>query len=146
MMERPADASATERAAPATTVGIVVVTHGESGAAMLAAAEQVAGPMSYVRAVGVPIGATLSTVQGQIDRAVAELGAAEVLFLVDLGGSTPANVCCKSCGGHAVVLSGVNLPMLFKLATADKSRGARSLAAELAATGTKSISVREEGS
>jgi len=52
----------------------------------------------------------------------------EVLFLTDLEGSTPYNLCCKRCEGKSVVLSGMNLPMLFKLATADRKHGALPLA------------------
>ena len=73
----------------------------------------------------------------------APLAATEVVFLVDLGGSTPANLCCRQCGGHSAVVSGLNMAMLFKLATADRAAGARHLADELAASGAKSIGVIE---
>ena len=66
----------------------------------------------------------------------------EVLFLADLEGSTPYNLCCKRCGGQSVVLSGMNLPMLLKLATANRKNGALTLAEELRATGLKSIHIR----
>ena len=54
---------------------------------------------------------------------VDDLHADEVLFLTDLEGSTPYNLCCKRCGGKSVVLSGMNLPMLMKLATANREHG-----------------------
>ncbi|HWE26942.1 MAG TPA: PTS fructose transporter subunit IIA, partial [Polyangia bacterium] len=65
----------------------------------------------------------------------------EVLFLTDLEGSTPYNLCCKKCGGRSVVLTGMNLPMLFKLATAKRDQSALTLAEELQATGVKSIHI-----
>jgi hypothetical protein len=46
------------------------------------------------------------------------------------------------CVGRSVVLSGMNLPMLFKLATADRAHGALPLAEELRTTGLKSIHIR----
>jgi mannose/fructose-specific phosphotransferase system component IIA len=126
-------------------IGIILVTHGEAGAAMLRAAEQKTGPISGVRAVAVAPAETPLSVAERIEAAVAELGADEVLFLVDLGGSTPFNLCCRACRGNSVVVSGMNLPMLFKLATASRGGGIRQLADELAATGAKSITVRGDG-
>ena len=123
--------------------GVIVVTHGEAAAAMLHAAERVVGPLSDVRALGVEVGEPMPVTRDRIEQVVRALGVEEVLFVVDLGGSTPANLCCGSCAGHSVVLSGLNLPMLFKLATADRDHGARHLADELASTAHKSISVRE---
>ena len=123
--------------------GVIVVTHGEAGAAMIAAAREKIGALPLVAAVGVQLDEEAGAVMRHIEEAVTQLHADDVVFLVDLGGSTPFNLCCKSCGGHSVVVSGVNLAMLFKLSTADRSAGARHLAEELVATGTKSISIRE---
>ncbi len=126
-------------------IGIIVVTHGEAGGAMLRAAEQKVGALADVRALAVAVDETPASVEGRIERTVEELHADEVLFLVDLGGSTPFNLCCRHCCGRSAVLSGINLPMLFKLATADRTHGVRALAEELARTGAKSISVRQGG-
>jgi D-glucosaminate-specific PTS system IIA component len=119
----------------------VLVTHGAAGAAMLAAAEKVVGALPGVVAVSVAPLESKASVEQKIEAAVGEVGGGEVLFLVDLSGSTPFNLACRACGGAAV--SGMNLPMLFKLATADRTVGARALAEELAQTGKKSIQVRE---
>jgi mannose PTS system EIIA component len=124
-----------------TTTAVIVVTHGESGKAMLAAAEKLVGGLPAVRAVRVETGEPREELEHRIEAAVTEIGATEVLFLVDLYGSTPARLCCRACAGHSMVLTGVNLAMLFKLATVDRHASARDLAAELAATGTKSIQV-----
>jgi mannose/fructose-specific phosphotransferase system component IIA len=123
--------------------GIVVVSHGESGEAMVRAAEKVVGPL-HVRAVTVPIGETREATTDHIEEACHELNSDELLFLVDLEGSTPFNVCQKRMG-RCVVVSGVNMPMLFKLATVDRDRAAREVAEELAATGQKSIHIRGNG-
>jgi mannose/fructose-specific phosphotransferase system component IIA len=123
--------------------GVIVVTHGDAGAAMIAAAEQKVGHISSIAAVGVRLEDTATDVKRRLDEAVDGLHVKEVVFLVDLGGSTPFNMCCRSCAGHSVVVSGVNLPMLFKLSTVDRESGARQLAEELVKTGTKSIGLRE---
>jgi len=44
-----------------------------------------------------------------------------------------------------VVLSGVNMPMLFKLATANREQSAADLAEELKATAVKSIHIQKGG-
>lgn len=128
-------------AAADRTTAVIVVTHGESGREMLATAEKLVGRLPAVRAVRVETGEPPGEVERRIDAAVTEIGGTEVLFLVDLFGSTPARLCCKTCGGHSTVVTGVNLAMLFKLATVDRHHSPSELAAELAATGTKSIQV-----
>ena len=123
--------------------GVIVVTHGYSGAEMLRAAEQKVGhALEGVATIGVVGDEPVAAVQQRLDQAVRELHVDDVVFLVDLGGSTPFNLCCGNCRGQSAVVSGVNMPMIFKLSTVDRSHGARHLADELAASGKKSISVR----
>jgi len=119
---------------------IVVVTHGSAGADMVDAAERMVGTLD-VHTIAVPIGEAKTRTQERIEEAVRESDAEEVLFLVDLEGSTPY-LCCRTCGGRSVVLTGMNMPMLFKLATADRAQGAIPLAEELLATAVKSIHIR----
>lgn len=126
------------------STGVVIVTHGDAGPRMVEAVERVVGKLD-VRTVTVPIGEATPETEDHLERAVVELDADEVLFLVDLEGSTPFNLCCRRCGGRSVVLSGMNLPMLFKLATANRAHGAEALAEELRATGLKSIHIRAGG-
>lgn len=123
--------------------GVILVTHGDAGTAMLEAAQKVVGPLPLVSAVGVPLGEKVSDVQHRIEDAVVHMETQDVLFLVDLGGSTPANLCCKQCGGHGVVVSGLNMAMLLKLATSDRGQGARLLADDLVASAAKAIRVSE---
>ncbi len=122
-------------------VGIVVVTHGDAALSMVEAAERVVGSLG-VRTLTVRIGEAREETERRLQEELRSVGADEVLFLVDLEGSTPFNLCCRRCSGPSVVLSGMNLPMLFKLATADRLAGAAVLAEELRATGIKSIHIR----
>ena len=120
---------------------VVLVTHGEAGQAMVAAAEKLCGPIPQLCTVRMETGEAQASLQERLEEAVRNLGSNQVLFLVDLFGSTPMRLCCKSCGGQSAVVTGVNLAMLFKLATADRSTPARDLAAMLAQTGAKSIQI-----
>jgi mannose/fructose-specific phosphotransferase system component IIA len=124
-----------------STAGVIVITHGNAAENMVDAVERVVGKLD-VRTISVRIGEPRSETESHIESVVDELHADEVLFLTDLEGSTPYNLCCKKCGGTSVVLSGMNLPMLMKLATANRALGALTLAEELRATGLKSIHIR----
>jgi PTS system mannose-specific IIA component len=105
---------------------------------MVDAVERMVGRLG-VETVVVPIGERSDETDRHLDEAIARLHAAELVFLVDLEGSTPFNLCYRRDPQHSVVLTGMNLPMLLKLATADRTLGARHLAEELQATGKKSI-------
>jgi PTS system mannose-specific IIB component len=121
-----------------------VVTHGDAAVSMVEAVERVVGQL-HVQTVTVQVGEPRGETETRLEEAVESLHTDEVLFLVDLEGSTPFNLCCKRCGGQSVVLTGMNLPMLFKLATVDRHLSAAELAEELRATGMKSIHVRSGG-
>src|SRR5436305_1444517 len=109
--------------APLTAV--VVVTHGRAGADMLDAAQQILHiQLPLVVAVGINVEDGISIVDSKINQAVEALGVKsweDVLFLVDLVGSTPARLCCGKCVDKGHVVTGLNMPMLVKLATADRS-------------------------
>jgi len=124
-----------------STTGVIVITHGNAAEDMVDAVERVVGKLD-VRTISVRIGEPRTETESRLEKVVDELHAEEVLFLTDLEGSTPYNLCCKRCGGKSVVLSGMNLPMLMKLATANRAHGALMLAEELQATGLKSIHIR----
>ncbi len=124
--------------------GVVVITHGNAAEDMVEAAERVVGKLD-VRTISVRIGEPRAETESHIETVVGGLDTDEILFLTDLEGSTPFNLCCRKCCGRSVVLSGMNLPMLFKLATADRQHGALPLAEELRATGLKSIHIRGSG-
>ncbi len=121
-----------------------MVTHGDAAVSMVEAVERVVGNL-HVQTVTVRVGEPRGETENRLEHAVEALHADEVLFLVDLEGSTPFNLCCSRCGGNSVVLTGMNLPMLFKLATVDRHKSAFALAEELRATGMKSIHVRAGG-
>ncbi len=127
-------------------IGVVLVSHGRGAPAMLEAVERVVGPLPAVTTVSIDPTESGDQVAAHIESAAHTLDLEQgVVFLVDLGGSTPFHACCHACSGNSAIVSGMNLPMLFKLATADRSGTPASLATELAATGQKSILVTRRG-
>ncbi len=122
---------------------VVLVTHGKAGADMVEAAQSFLHmKIPGLATVGVEPQDTSEAIDKKIDEALKSLLVSDredVLFLVDLVGSTPARLCCHKCSEQGHVVTGVNMPMLIKLATVDRQRGPVALGDDLVATGTKSI-------
>lgn len=135
----------------AARVGVLVVAHGGSASPLLEAARAIAGAEVFEDVE------TLDAGDGrkpELDRAVEEALARldhgrGVLVITDLFGASPCNCSRKELGGHrnGVLLSGLNLAMLCKLAHLDRrTLSALELANKVAETGRKSVSVHENPS
>jgi len=101
--------------------GVVIVVHGAYGRQLLEAAAGLVGPLS-VEVVEVMPGVTREEITRQVAEAAARQDrGAGVVLLVDICGSTPANVCLEHMAAHesTAVATGLSLAMLLKLATAD---------------------------
>ncbi len=116
---------------------VILITHGDAGRAMVAAVEQFVGPVDVIVAE-IEVTSGKSTMTTAIEGISDRLTGQPALFLVDLDGSTP----CRLCQEHGVVVTGVNLPMLMKLATCDRTLSPAELARQLAQTGQRSILMR----
>src|SRR6187397_3039594 len=108
----------------------VIVTHGHLAGELLAAAEMIIGPISHIAAVSIgwhdDVDAARDEVQRAITRVSQERG---VLLLTDMFGGTPTNIASMFLEeGSVEVITGTNLPMVIKLATA----GAEDSMAEVA--------------
>jgi len=99
-------------------VGIVLVGHGDTASRLLAAAVGIV-PKALDGVVAVDAGAgETPTLSGDVCRVLDEVDhGAGVLVVTDLVGASPWGCVQRECGTHrAVVLSGLNLAMLLKLA------------------------------
>ena len=112
---------------------VLLVVNGNYGDALLEAAEVVVGGLD-VAVVELPCleeaAGRRAFDKGKIER---HCGTGEVLLLTDLLGSTPANVCLGLVAQNPgwEMLTGLNLPMLMKLATCDPRLNAAELARQL---------------
>lgn len=99
-------------------LGIVIVAHGGLARELLAAVEHVMGRLDGVRTISIAPdydrGAKAAEIRAAAD--AVDTGAG-VVVVVDLHGSSPANL-CQAVGGPAPrhILTGANVPMLLKLA------------------------------
>ncbi len=128
-------------------VGLVVAAHGRLAEELVATAEQIVGPISDVKTVGIEPGSTPEVIRKKMREAVHNLDSGEgVLVLADLFGGTP----CKESlmlvhREHLEVLAGVNLPMLLKAASLRKEHmPLPELALMLAAYTQKNITCASE--
>lgn len=98
-------------------VGVMVVTHGEFGSALLGAAQLILGEQPGCEAVSVVVGKGVEEIVVDLKNASTRLDSGlGVLILTDLFGGTPTTLSLSLLkGGNVEVVSGVNLPMLIKV-------------------------------
>ncbi|HSM13431.1 MAG TPA: PTS sugar transporter subunit IIA, partial [Thermoanaerobaculia bacterium] len=108
-------------------IGVLIVTHGRLSEEQLAAASTIAGELVGFRALALDWSEGIESARRRIADAVAELDAGDgVLVLTDMFCDTPSNAALSLRDpGKIEILSGVNLPMVVRLACT--SAGGRSL-------------------
>src|SRR5215203_3655338 len=101
-----------------TTVGVVVVTHGQLATELLNAAEMIVGDLPRFQAVSIGWHDDVTVAHAAIAAAIAKVDAGGgVLLLTDMFGGTPSNLAMAFLdAGRVEVVTGVNLAMLIKLA------------------------------
>jgi PTS system mannose-specific IIA component len=103
----------------ARRVAGVIVTHGHLAGELLAAAEMIIGPISFVTAVSIGWHDDVDAARDEVQRAISRVSQkAGVLLLTDMFGGTPTNIASMFLEEDKVeVVTGVNLPMVIKLAS-----------------------------
>src|SRR5215210_5560897 len=104
----------------AKRVAGVIVTHGNLAGELLASAEMIVGPISHIAAVSIGWHDDVDAARDEVQRAITRVSQKKgVLLLTDMFGGTPTNIASMFLEEGAVeVITGVNLPMVIKLATA----------------------------
>jgi mannose PTS system EIIA component len=126
-------------------VGVLVVTHGEFGAALLDAALMILGPQSGVAAVSVQVSKGVDEIVVALKAGVSSLDTGlGVIVLTDLFGGTPTTLSLSLFkSGNLEVVAGVNLPMLLKVLQA-RTLKLSELAAQAKSAGQQGIVVPGE--
>lgn len=99
-------------------IGVVVVTHGQLAAELVSAAETIVGDLPQMKAVSIGWHEDVQDARQEIGAAIAAVSGPEgVIIATDMFGGTPANLGITFLEtGKIEVVTGVNLPMLIKLA------------------------------
>jgi len=103
----------------AKRVAGVIVSHGQLASELLAAAEMIIGPISHIAAVSIGWHDDVDAARDEVQRAITRVSqGGGVLLLTDMFGGTPTNIASMFLEeGVIEVVTGVNLPMVIKLAT-----------------------------
>ena len=99
-------------------IGILIVTHYQLADEFLRAVELIQGDLGHFRAVGLDPNEAPEEMHAKIEKALGEVSSGDgVLILVDMFGGTPSNLSMSFLEeGSVEVVTGLNLPMLVKLA------------------------------
>ncbi len=124
-------------------IGIVIVTNGNLGQEMLVNAEQIVGRLKWALSVPVTDG-EYRFLKDRICEAVSQVDTGSgVIVITDVQGSSSFNLCEMACSGSDhVIISGVNMPMLLKLAKVRRMKLPEAAKA-VAEAGRKYITVLE---
>jgi len=128
-------------------IGVVVVTHGQLAAELVNAAEAIVGDLPRFAAVSIGWHDDTDDAREEIRQAIARLqGESGVLVLTDMFGGTPTNLGLSFVEPDRVeVVTGVNLPMLIKLASLRPAQPELLVVArELRETGRNAIHVASD--
>ncbi|WP_419662745.1 fructose-specific phosphotransferase enzyme IIA component [Desulfosarcina variabilis str. Montpellier] len=125
-------------------IGVLVVTHCHLGDALLEAVDFILGERpEAMAAVSIDLNENADKLRNKLADAIKKLKNDEgTLILTDMFGGTPSNLSYSFLEeGRIEVVSGVNLPILIRAASARKNQSLAELAANIEAFGKKSISM-----
>ena len=127
-------------------IGVVIVTHYRLGEEFLQALRLIVPDPPAFEAVSIDPKQSVEEMRRAIAQALAKVERGQgVLVLTDMFGGTPSNIALSFLDEHRVeVVTGVNLPMLIKLATFGEEKPLEELAAFIKSYGQRNISVASE--
>jgi PTS system mannose-specific IIA component len=127
-------------------VGVLIVSHYRLGEEMLQALRLIVPDGPTFHAVGIDPRQTVEEMRSSIAKALDQADQGEgVLVLTDMFGGTPSNISLSFLGERRVeVVTGINLPMLIKLATLTEEKPLEELAPFIKQYGQRNISVASE--
>ena len=127
-------------------IGVVVVTHGQLATELVNAAEMIVGDLPRFTAVSIGWHDDVNDAREDISQAIERVRGEEgVLLLTDMFGGTPSNIGMTFLEADRLeVITGVNLPMLIKLASLRRSSNLLAVAKEMRDHGRNAIWVASD--
>jgi PTS system mannose-specific IIA component len=127
-------------------IGVVVVTHGQLATELVNSTEMIVGDLPRFAAVSIGWHEDTHDARGAIEQAIARVDQGKgVLVLTDMFGGTPSNLAMTFLGENKVeVITGVNLPMLIKLAGLIEKADLLGVAREMREQGKNAIWVASD--
>jgi PTS system mannose-specific IIA component len=127
-------------------IGVLIVTHKELAEALISVCDLIMGRQEGMAAVSLDPEAQPEASRKQIKKALAQVNNGQgVIILTDMLGGTPSNLSLAFLQeGSVEVVSGVNLPMLMKLAHLREGKDLGEVASALRQSGQQGITVASE--
>ena len=127
-------------------VGALVVSHGHLAQELVASAEMIVGEISHIQAVSIGWHDDVNDARRDIEKRLAEVDAGTgVLILTDMFGGTPSNIAYSFHDpGKVDVVTGVNLPMIIRIAGQKEGEKLEMLARAVRDQGRSSIAMGSE--
>lgn len=122
-------------------IGGVIVTHGQLANELVSSAEMIVGEIHHITAVSIGWHDDVDVARQEIERAIQRVNAGGgVVLLTDMFGGTPTNIAASFLGQAPVeIVTGVNLPMVIKMATQDPDESLGELARRVRDQGQQQI-------
>ena len=119
----------------------MILSHGQLANELVAATEAVVGDLSHITAVSIGWHDDVEMAKAEIERAINEVSqGVGVLLLTDMFGGTPTNISAMFLDSNDIeIVTGVNLPMVIKLASFTGEASLQELAVEVEAQGKEAI-------
>ena len=127
-------------------VGILVITHQRLAEEFIATAELIVGKIETCVGLSLDPDLPVDDLRQQINQAMDEVNDGDgVIVLTDMFGGTPSNLSLSFLNTEGIeVVTGVNLPMLLKLAQSREGHEVGELARIIKDYGRRSISLASE--
>jgi mannose/fructose/sorbose-specific phosphotransferase system IIA component len=123
-------------------IGVIVATHGEFGLVLLSTLRMILGETEGIAAIDLVSQDSMESFQVKMEKALDAVDpkGSGALLLVDMLGGTPFNVALRLSQTRKLqVVTGVNLPMLIKVASDREETQLERLALEVQAATRESI-------
>ncbi len=127
-------------------VGALVVTHGQLGQELVSAAQAIVGEISHMAAVSIGWNDDVNESKKKIEQGVSEVDQGKgVIILTDMFGGTPSNLSLPLLKKNELeIVTGVNLPMVIKLANQSGADSLSELVSKVKKQGQSHISIASE--
>jgi len=127
-------------------VGGVIVTHGHLASEFIAAAEMIVGHLPHVTPASIDWHDDIDVARAELERAIARVSQGRgVLLLTDMFGGAPTDMASMFLDKSEIeVVTGVNLPMILKLAVQSEDESLADIARRVYEAGRDGIHLAGE--
>ncbi len=131
---------------PHRMIGGVIVTHGHLASEFITAAEMIVGHLPHVTPASIDWHDDIDVARAELERAIARVSQGRgVLLLTDMFGGAPTDMASMFLDNTEIeVLTGVNLPMILKLAVQSEDESLADVARRVYEAGKEGIHLAGE--